>query len=99
MAHELNNIKVITHGTAVVGAAASTIMAANDRRLYAEIINSSDEGMWLKLGDTAVVGEGIFLAPNGFSYAILPENMWRGYISAITAGGGANKIAGTIQGQ
>jgi hypothetical protein len=74
MAHELNILKVITHATASVGAASTQIMAANDRRLYAEIINSSNEGMWLKLGEAAVVGEGIYLAPSGFAFTITPVN-------------------------
>lgn len=99
MAHELNVLKVITHDSVSVGNGASVeILPANSRRLYAEIVNSSANGIWIKLGATAVVGEGIYLAPNGFSYEIKPDNMWRGAVNGIAVAGAANNV-GTIEGQ
>jgi hypothetical protein len=100
MAVELNHLKVMTHGTKTITDAGIKVLSANNRRLYAEIINSSDKGIWLILkdGGPAVVGTGIFVAPNGFSYQITPENMWRGDVYGITATGESATI-GTIEGQ
>ncbi len=90
-------LRVITHGGVTVGTGSTVILAANDRRLFAEIINSSNEGVWIKLGATAVVGEGIYIAPNGFSYVIDRNNLWRGAVNGICTSG--SKIVGTVEGQ
>jgi hypothetical protein len=97
MARELNILKLITHGTASAGAASVEALAANPRRLYAEIINASDVGIWLGLGVPAVIGTGIYLGPNGFSYIIGPENMWRGAVNCI-ASSGTGKVLGVHEG-
>lgn len=89
----------ITESSAVLSNAASTVLlAANPRRLYAEIINSSDVGIWLSLSGTAVIGQGIYLGPNGFSYVINFDLLWKGQVSGIAASG-AGKVAGIIEGQ
>ena len=94
----MNLLKVITHGTKSLSNASDIeILAANERRLYAEIINASDVGMWLNLGGTAVIGTGIYIAPN-YSYEINPDNMWRGAVRGIAASG-SGKVAGTLEAQ
>lgn len=99
MAIELNHIKVISTTNATVGNGASvTVLAANNRRLYAEIVNSSANGIWLNFGEDAVVGQGIYLAPSGFSFIINSEFMWRGTVTAIAVAGAAN-VLGVIEGQ
>lgn len=99
MARDLNLIKVITHSSGSVTNTTSQILAANERRLYAEIVNSSSTGVWLYLGTgPAVVGTGIYLAPNGFSYVINTENMWRGAVQAI-AGSAGPHVVGIHEGQ
>lgn len=91
-------IRAVTHGGGTAPSPASAkIMNANPRRLYAEIINASDTGMWIKLGAAAVVGEGIFIAPNGFAYVMDGNNLWQGEIYMICASTG--KAYGTIEGQ
>lgn len=91
-------LEVVTHSGVTVGTGSTAILAANPRRLYAEIINSSDEGVWIKLGGTAVVGEGIYIAPGGFSYEIkYNENLFLGAINGICNSG--SKIVGTVEGQ
>lgn len=99
MAVELNKITVITQGASTIDSTTSVaILAANERRLYAEIVNSSDVGCWVKLGATAVVNEGIYLGPNGFSYIIGPDNLWRGSVNIIAASG-SGKVIGKMEGQ
>lgn len=99
MAKPLNILRVVVHDTkSLSNAADSQILAANERRLYAEIVNSSDVGIWLSLGATAVIGEGNYLAPNGWSYEINSDNMWRGEVRGIAASG-AGKILGTTEGE
>lgn len=99
MAKELNHLKIITPSTQTISNAGSTqLLAANSRRLYAEIVNSSDVGVWLNFGAAAVIGTGIYLGPNGWSYEINSENMWRGTVTAIAAAG-AGKVVGIIEGQ
>lgn len=99
MARELNILKVITHSTASTSTTSAQVLAANERRLYAEIVNASDTGVWLSLGTSAaVVGTGIYLAPNGYSYEINTENMWRGAVQAIAASG-SGKVLGIHEGQ
>jgi len=100
MAVELNHLKVITHSTKSVIPEGIKVLDSNSRRLYAEIINSSDKGVWvvLKDGGPAVVNSGIYIAPNGFSYEINPLNMWRGEVWAIAASGSTGTV-GTIEGQ
>lgn len=99
MAVELNKIPTITHsGSSSVTTSSSQILAENQRRLYAEITNASTVGCWLAFGIPAVVGVGIYLGPNGFSYIIGPDNMWRGVVNIIAASGSGNVI-GTIEGQ
>jgi len=84
MAKPLNHIKVITKDTASVTNASGVVLAANDRRLYAEIVNQSANNIWLAFGEAAVVGEGIYLAPNGFSFVINTDFLWRGNVTAIS---------------
>jgi hypothetical protein len=99
MSKPTNEVKVVTHGTATIGSGASVlILAANERRRFAEIVNSSDVGIWLSLGGTAVIGTGIYLGPNGFSYEINSEHLWKGTVSGIAASG-AGKIVGTTESQ
>lgn len=94
MAKELNKIGLVTTSTASVSnAASSTVLAANDRRLYALIVNASSNGIFLNFGEDAVAGEGVFLAPNGFGFEIDSDFMWRGSVTAIASAGAANTIS------
>lgn len=99
MAIELNHIKVININASVsVGAASTAILAANSRRLYAEIVNSSDTGIWINFGAAAAVGTGIYIAPAGFSFVMNSEFMWRGTVFGISAGA-AGKVVAVLEGQ
>ncbi len=91
-------LKLITKsGGNAPSPASAKILDANSRRLYCEIINASDTGQWIMLGAPAVVGSGIYIAPNGFSYVMNSENMWLGEVHMICAS--ATKAYGVIEGQ
>lgn len=92
----VHELKIPFQGTASLDTNSALIVAADPRRRYVEITNSSDVGVWLALGGPAVIGEGIYLGPAGFSYEININNLWRGTIYAIAASG-SGKVVG-IQG-
>lgn len=98
MATPLNHIKVIAVGTASVTAASTAVLAANERRLYAEIVNTSSNGVYLGFGVAAVVGQGVYIAPNGYSFVIDSTFMWRGTVTAIAAVAGPSVLT-TLDGQ
>lgn len=75
-----------------VTTASSTILAANAARRYAYVFNSSGAVIYLKLGTTAVVNEGIRL-PNNEIFEITSDKLWTGVINAIRgAGSGAIEV-------
>lgn len=85
--------RLATNDTASVGNGASVeLLAANDRRLSAIITNSSANGLWVALGEAAVIGTGIYVAPNGGSVEFQGENLWRGAINGISSAGAGNVI-------
>ncbi|HUT62017.1 MAG TPA: hypothetical protein VNA25_29620 [Phycisphaerae bacterium] len=77
-----------------------TVLAANAFRRAATIINWTDKFVWLALGDTAVVGEGIPLAARtdathpGGSYTIGADNLYLGIITAIGEAGAVGNVVG-----
>lgn len=79
--------KIAQHTTATVTNASTAVLAANERRRYASISNSGASGVWLAFGQAAVVGEGVYIPPNGGSYIIEGQNRWKGTVFGITAAG------------
>ncbi len=80
-----------TNTFATVGITSSLVLAANEERMYACLINdSATAAIYLSLGGAAVVGSGIALERKGSGYEILPENLYRGDIYAISTEAGAN---------
>ena len=59
----------------------------------ADIALSHIAWVWLRLGNPAVVGEGIFLARAGFAYEISQDNLYVGAIHAIHDGTGDKKLS------
>lgn len=80
-----------------VGVASTAILALNADRLYALIVNQSDEDMWLGIGAAAVVNQGIWLKAGGGFYEINWTNLYTGAINGIHAGAG-NKIVTVMEG-
>jgi len=80
-----------------VTVASTTILALNADRLYALIVNESDEDMWLGIGVAAVAHIGIWLKAGGGFYEITWINLYTGVINGIHAGAG-NKIVTVMEG-
>ena len=76
---------------AMASAISGPVLAANDRRVDAEIINVSDpsEAISLSRGGVAVLGAGITLTAKGSSYRIGTNNLFLGVINAISDSGDA----------
>lgn len=75
-----------------VTSASSAILASNTSRKYAYVFNQSGAVIYIKLGATAVVGEGIRL-PNNEMFEITSDKLWTGAINAIRgAGSGAVEV-------
>lgn len=87
--------KVATVGTLTANAASQTLLAENDRRRYAIICNSGANGVWLGFGAEAVSGSGVYVPPNGGSFVMDGDNLWRGSVTAIAPGG--NSVVGTLE--
>ena len=79
-----------THTAPSIGTTSTIALASNAGRLYALLINDSDETIYLKLGAAAVANEGIRLNANGGSYEMSKKlgNLYTGAINAICATGG-----------
>ncbi len=54
-----------THTSVTVLATTTVVLAANANRLYALIVNDSDEKIYVKIGANAVQSQGIPILPNG----------------------------------
>ena len=66
-------------------------------RLYALIVNDSDTVIYLTLGGTAVLHQGIRLNANGGSYEINWTNLYTGSIYGIHGGTG-DKVVTVVYG-
>ncbi len=71
------------NATAGVTDASVIVVVANEQRADIEIVNDLDVVVYLARGDTAVVGSGIRLNPNGGSYSMDTQNLYLGAFSAI----------------
>ena len=79
-----------THSQPTIGATTTVALAANAARLYALLVNDSNEDVYIKLGAAAVLNQGIRLNAGGGSYELNRRvgNLHTGAINAICASGG-----------
>ncbi len=87
-----------THTYPTIAAASTLVLAANTNRLYALVINDSDEVIYLALGVAAVMNRPIRLNASGGSYEMSKKlgNLYTGALYGICASGG--KIALVTEG-
>ena len=78
-----------THTAPSIGATTTAALASNANRLYALLVNDSNEVIYLKLGASAVMNEGIRLNPGGGSYETSKKagNLYTGAINGICTSG------------
>lgn len=83
------NFSGATHSVITVANATTAVLAKNESRQYALLINDSDEAVYIKFGAAAVVSEGIRINAAGGSYEISPAkaNLYVGAINAICTSG------------
>jgi hypothetical protein len=95
---DFNKIGIVNiQTTKSLTTASQKLLDKNDRRKSAIITNSSDVGVWIKLGATAVIGEGFYIGPNGWSFELGPDLMWTGEVYGIAASG-TGKVVGVFEG-
>lgn len=77
------------HTAPTIGNTTTAALAANASRIYALLINDSDEAIYLKLGAAAVLNAGIRLNANGGSYEMSEKlgNLYVGAINGICTSG------------
>lgn len=78
----------VTNTKVTVNNTSTTILAANNGRLGATFVNTSNEEITLSLSGTAVSKEGIPLAASGGAYVMDADGIYTGVITAICASGG-----------
>ena len=61
-------ITTMTHTAPTIGATTTAALAANTDRLYALLINDSNETIYVKIGASAAMNAGIRLNANGGSF-------------------------------
>ena len=68
---------------AIVGPGSALVLAANAHRVDADITNDGDNVVYLGRGHAAVTGMGQRLNPNGGTYHIGTNNLFKGDIYGI----------------
>lgn len=84
---ELRKVSTATPTAVTVGNTTTSVLSANSFRVFATFINDSTEVIYLALGSTAVMNEGIRLNASGGAYLIDATNLYTGAVSAICSSG------------
>lgn len=96
---ELSGSITPTHTAVNVTASSAEVLASNANRKYALFINDSDAVIYLKIGVSAVLNEGIRLNANGGSYEMSSAigNLATGAVNGIHGSSG-NKVLTVLEG-
>lgn len=86
----INTANSMLNTGVAIGSASTSVLAANLTRRFLFLVNDSDENIYVSLGGTAVVGEGILLTAGGGALTLDIASMWLGSITAICTSGGKN---------
>ena len=73
-----------------VGNSSGAVLLANGNRKTANLVNDSDETIYLAKGEDAELNKGIRLNAGGGNFEINASNMWKGTVNAICTSGGKN---------
>jgi len=73
-----------------VGSSSTAVLSANSTRRFLFLVNDSDENIYVSLGATAVLNEGILLTAGGGALTLDIASMWLGSITAICLSGTKN---------
>jgi hypothetical protein len=73
-----------------IGSTSTSVLGTNLTRRFLFLVNDSDENIYVSLGPTAVLNEGILLTAGGGALTLDIASMWLGSISAICASGSKN---------
>jgi len=82
----------ITNFNVTVADSSTQVLAANSNRKLLILVNDSDEAIYVSLGATATLNNGIRLNSNGGSVA-LDDPIYKGVVNAISVSG-SKKIVG-----
>lgn len=83
--------KVNQTTAALTTGASALIVAANTKRKYLIIGGHTSVGLWLGLGQAAVIGTGLYV-PAGASYEFDDDNLYQGAINGILASGAGQSV-------
>jgi hypothetical protein len=86
-----------SHTTISVTTTSGQALASNTNRKYALLVNDSDTDMYIMLGSSAVLNQGIRINANGGSYEMSNNfgNLYTGAISVIHGGSGSKILLAT----
>lgn len=84
------SIQSTTQDGVTVGSSTTQIAPVNANRLYLAIVNDSDEDIYLALGNSAVLNEGIRINANGGSFEMNGTNLFTGIVNGICSSGSKN---------
>lgn len=89
-------INKVNQTTATMSSAGSVaLVAVNTKRKYLLIGGHTTVGLWLGLGQAAVVGTGLYI-PAGASYEFDGDNLYQGAINGILTSG-ADQAVGAAE--
>lgn len=71
-----------------INSTSTSILSTNATRFFASFVNDSNETIYLSLGASAVMNQGIRLNADGGSFEINETNLYIGPVSAICSSGG-----------
>ena len=86
----INIANLMLNTKVTVGLVSTAVLGSNSGRRFLFLVNDSDENIYVSLGSTAVMNEGILLTSGGGALTLDIASMWLGDISAICASGGKN---------
>ena len=80
-----STVAITEYITALAAGTASTLFSSNTNRKYLAVQNTSQYPMYLRIGNSAAIGTGFYLAPYGGSYIADGFSVPNGSVSLICA--------------